>query len=63
MAAALGPVVDAMLAVRNQQLHIRQWPGERHAVMLVHGLASNCMTWEATACALNAAGHAVISAD
>lgn len=63
MAAALSPVVDAMLAVRNQQLHIRQWPGDRRAVVLVHGLASNCMTWEAAACALNAAGHAVISVD
>ena len=63
MAAALNPVVDAMLAVRDQQLHIRQWPGARRAVVLVHGLASNCMTWEATACALHAAGHAVVSVD
>lgn len=63
MAATLTPVVEAMLAVRNQQLHIRQWPGALRAVVLVHGLASNCMTWEATACALNAAGHAVVSVD
>ena len=63
MAAALNPVVDAMLAVRDQQLHVRQWPGARRAVVLVHGLASNCMTWEATACALHAAGHAVVSVD
>ncbi len=52
-----------MLAVRNQQLHIRQWPGALRTVVLVHGLASNCMTWEATACALSAAGHAVVSVD
>ena len=52
-----------MLAVRNQQLHIRQWPGALRTVVLVHGLASNCMTWEATASALSAAGHAVISVD
>ena len=52
-----------MLAVRNQQLHIRQWPGALRTVVLVHGLASNCMTWEATASALSAAGHAVVSVD
>ena len=52
-----------MLAVRNQRLHIRQWPGALRTVVLVHGLASNCMTWEATACALSAAGHAVVSVD
>jgi len=52
-----------MLAVRNQQLHIRQWPGALRTVVLVHGLASNCMTWEATACALSNAGHAVVSVD
>ncbi len=63
MAATLTPGVDAMLAVRNQQLHIRQWPGALRTVVLVHGLASNCMTWEATACALSAAGHAVVSVD
>ena len=63
MATTLTPGVDAMLAVRNQQLHIRQWPGALRTVVLVHGLASNCMTWEATACALSAAGHAVVSVD
>ncbi len=63
MAATLTPGVDAMLAVRNQQLHIRQWPGALRTVVLVHGLASNCMTWEATASALSAAGHAVVSVD
>jgi len=63
LAATLTPGVDAMLAVRNQQLHIRQWPGALRTVVLVHGLASNCMTWEATACALSAAGHAVVSVD
>ncbi len=52
-----------MLAVRNQQLHIRQWPGALRTVVLVHGLASNCMTWEATASALSSAGHAVVSVD
>lgn len=52
-----------MLAVRNQRLHIRQWPGALRTVVLVHGLASNCMTWEATASALSAAGHAVVSVD
>ena len=63
MAATLTPVVDAMLGVRNQQLHIRQWLGALRPIVLVHGLASNCMTWEATACALHAAGHAVVSVD
>ena len=63
MAATLTPGVDAMLAVRNQRLHIRQWPGALRTVVLVHGLASNCMTWEATASALSAAGHAVVSVD
>lgn len=44
-------------------IHIREWLGEGPPFMLVHGLASNCLTWEEMAEPLAAAGHHVITLD
>lgn len=47
------------------RLHIRQWDGraDRPPFVLLHGLSSNCRTWEGVAEILNAAGHTVITVD
>ncbi|MBI2910852.1 MAG: alpha/beta hydrolase [Chloroflexi bacterium] len=45
------------------KLHIRQWEGQGIPFVLLHGLASNCLTWEAVARNLNAAGHPVVTVD
>ena len=45
------------------KLHIRQWDGSGVPFVLLHGLASNCLTWEAVARNLNAAGHPVVTVD
>ena len=46
-------------------LHCLQWEGSRHRppFLLVHGLASNCRTWEAVAGRLATAGHPVAAVD
>ena len=45
------------------QLHIRVWNGDKAPFVLVHGLSSNCYTWEAVAEQLALAGHQVITVD
>jgi pimeloyl-ACP methyl ester carboxylesterase len=45
------------------QLHTRQWSGTRRAFVLLHGLSSNCTTWDGVAKQLAAAGHRVVSVD
>ncbi|HVB64783.1 MAG TPA: alpha/beta hydrolase [Nitrolancea sp.] len=54
---------DRWLLIRGLRLHIRIWDGDGVPFVLVHGLSSNCMTWEAVAQRLHAAGHAVITLD
>lgn len=49
--------------MRGLKLHVRQWPGEGVTFVLLHGLASNCLTWGAVARRLNAAGHPVVAVD
>lgn len=55
--------------VRGLKLHIRlreaMQPTAAEAVpfILLHGLASNCLTWEPVARLLNAAGHTVVTID
>lgn len=45
-------------------LHGLAWPdGGGRPVLLVHGLSSNCRTWEATARHLAAEGHPVVAVD
>jgi len=45
------------------KLHTRIWAGNRSPFVLVHGLSSNCRTWDAVAGRLAQAGHYVISFD
>lgn len=49
--------------VRGLRLHIREWDGAGTPFVLLHGLSSNCMTWEAVAQRLHAAGHTVVTLD
>lgn len=45
------------------KLHLREWPGENRPFVLLHGLASNSLTWQMVALHLNRAGHRVIAVD
>lgn len=45
------------------KLHVREWPGEGQPFMLLHGLASNSLTWQQVAGHLNQAGHRVLAVD
>ncbi len=44
-------------------LHVQEWPGRQTPFVLLHGLSSNCRTWEAVATRLAAAGHRVVTVD
>lgn len=53
-----------MILVREDlHLHVLHWPGEGRPFVLLHGLASNALTWGAVARLLQAAGHAVYAVD
>jgi pimeloyl-ACP methyl ester carboxylesterase len=45
------------------KLHIREWHGDGHPFVLLHGLSSNSRTWDQVAIGLSAAGHRVITVD
>jgi pimeloyl-ACP methyl ester carboxylesterase len=47
----------------NLRLSVLHWPGERTPFVLLHGLASNALTWAAVARDLQGAGHAVYAVD
>ncbi|MGL4649908.1 MAG: alpha/beta fold hydrolase, partial [Caldilineaceae bacterium] len=52
------------IAIRpDLSLHLHEWPGRGPAFVLLHGLASNKLTWTRTAQALAEAGHHVIAVD
>ena len=63
MAPILSPPKDRSVPIRGLSLHIQQWDGDGIPYILLHGLASNCLTWEAVARTLNAAGHPVVTVD
>jgi pimeloyl-ACP methyl ester carboxylesterase len=48
---------------RGVRLHVRERRGTGRPLVLLHGLASNALTWEPLARLLNAAGHHVVSVD
>ena len=54
---------DRWLDVRGLRLHVREWKGDGAPFVLLHGLSSNCMTWEAVAQRLHASGHTVVTLD
>jgi pimeloyl-ACP methyl ester carboxylesterase len=45
------------------RLRVRQWPGNGRPFLLLHGLASNCRTWDRVAEHLHGAGHPVAAVD
>ena len=45
------------------KLHLRELPGSKRPFVLLHGLASNSLTWQGVAAHLNEAGHRVIAVD
>jgi pimeloyl-ACP methyl ester carboxylesterase len=50
--------------IRGQTtLLLREWPGSGQPFVLLHGLASNSLTWAAVASLLSQAGHRVIAYD
>jgi pimeloyl-ACP methyl ester carboxylesterase len=51
------------IPVRDNELSIREWPGQERDVLLVHGLASNARTCDRVAARLNLAGHHVVAVD
>lgn len=61
------PGEDQFIDIRPDEggltLHVRAWPGEKVPFVLVHGLSSNCRTWEGVAAWLAAAGHRVVAVD
>ncbi len=62
-AAPPDPVTEFVDLPSGVRLHTRRWPGEKRAFILLHGLSSNCATWERVAQRLAAAGHAVVAVD
>ena len=40
---------DSHISVKGNSFHFRNWGGEGQAVVLVHGLASNCRIWDLVA--------------
>lgn len=45
------------------KMHVREWAGEKRPFVLVHGLASNSLTWNQVGHLLAAAGHRVLAID
>lgn len=58
---------DRFVDIRPQEgglrLHVRQWAGGKRPFVLLHGLASNALTWEQTAGFLAHAGHSIYTVD
>ncbi len=62
MDAAVAPDVRRVPA-GEVELSIREWRGDGRPFLLVHGLASNAMTWELVARRLHGQGHRVVAVD
>ncbi len=62
MDAAVAPDVRRVPA-GEVELSVREWRGDGRPFLLVHGLASNAMTWELVARRLHGQGHRVVAVD
>ncbi len=51
------------LPTQGVTLHIREAAGQKPSFLLVHGLGSNCLTWETVAQRINQVGHGVVTVD
>jgi pimeloyl-ACP methyl ester carboxylesterase len=56
-------VIPRRVDVGGVELAIREWPGSGLPFVLVHGLASNALTWERVASTLASHGHHVVTLD
>lgn len=54
---------DRWVDIGGMSIHVREWPGQESCFVLIHGLASNCRTWERVAAILHSAGHTVYAVD
>lgn len=54
---------SSRIDVGSSTLHVRRRTGDGPAFVLVHGLASNLLTWEGVARRLASMGHEVVSVD
>jgi len=60
----MSPTVHRLPAATDVSLHALVWDGGDGApVVLLHGLASNCRTWEAVGARLHGLGHPVVALD
>jgi pimeloyl-ACP methyl ester carboxylesterase len=60
----MGPDVRRLTVTGGVALHALVWPdGDGAPILLVHGLASNCRTWEAVGERLARLGHPVAAVD
>jgi pimeloyl-ACP methyl ester carboxylesterase len=61
------PPVEHWIKIRDGgdalRLHVLEWPGDEPAFVLLHGLASNAVTWAAVGRELAAHGHRVVAVD
>ena len=46
---AIAQATDSHISVNGNSFHFRNWGGDGQAVVLVHGLASNCRIWDLVA--------------
>ena len=63
MDARLASAQDEWVQAGGLRLHVRRWPRNGVPFVLLHGLASNCLTWDAVARQLSAAGHEAVTVD
>jgi pimeloyl-ACP methyl ester carboxylesterase len=63
MAEGTGAPADRSVPGDGVRLHARDWGGDGPAVVLLHGLASNCRIWDGVAPLLVAAGLRTVAVD
>jgi pimeloyl-ACP methyl ester carboxylesterase len=63
MDTQVAPIRRRVEVEHGLELSVQEWPGAGRPFLLVHGLASNCHTWDLVAQELNHHGHYVISVD
>lgn len=57
------PATQSLVLPSGLRLHALRWDGSGRPFLLVHGLASNCRTWEAVGDDLAEAGHPAVAVD
>jgi pimeloyl-ACP methyl ester carboxylesterase len=58
------PATECIAVAPGVELYARRWPGDNGIpFLLVHGLASNCLTWDAVARRVHGSGRSITSVD